>query len=308
MSHFVRTIVFVFSFSLISACSTTTKNSDTNDSKEFNDSVSISFNGDEYEIVPVALSIDSVYAEKFLTYDVYYNRTLQDFRKICADVCTDGHLAQFVSWIGHPNYAFRNAQGKYLTFDNDGDYSDLCLLPALIYNFNELNLWYPEVGGYVIIKNLCESHKLNYDNVRGIGIRSAESEADLNNWQMPNEEISTWNTPEINQALETHYNQEIKDCVTGFLHAWALYLNGYKDDIDVEYRDQIEKYIFDQEHPEYASFYKFHYSYNIHDYYSKKLPVSLPVTSMQVYPIESQKFITIGGESLPKGTLILSLW
>ena len=288
MSHFVRTIVFVFSFSLISACN----------NNKFNESVSVTFHDEKYEIIPVAMSMDHIFFDKYLK-DGIKDEYVQDFFNVCAD----DHLAQFVSWVRTPNYAFRNAKGEYLTFDNDGDYSDLCLLPTLVFGVNQSQFRNPIVGGNTVIKDLCDSFHLDYDEVGNIFFTPSNVSLSPSN-----KEIRTWNSPEISAELETHYNQEIKSAVTQLLSAMALYLKGNEEDIDSEYRDQIEKYIFDKHHPEYLSFYKHSYSYNMQSYlYQSNQGESGPLMwDTKAFPVENENFITITGESLPKGTLVLS--
>ena len=306
-AFFIRTLVIGFLISLVSACSAVTNNSDPDKSANINansegfDSVSITFHGEEYEMIPVALSVDSVYFDKFINkvwIEHVEDLTVQDV----FNICTDGKLAQSVSLTTHPYYAFRNAKGKYLTFDNEDDYSDLCLLPSLISNFNEFQRRdtneNPRVGGYAIIKDLCESFNLDFSDMKYLQL----NRSDIFMRTSP-AELRKWNAPEINKALETHYNSDLKNAVTQLSHAWALYLNGYKDNVDPEYRNQIEKYIFDEHHPEYASFYKDEYSYNYHLYKGK---IDGWSNYNEVYPIENERFTTFSGESLPKGTLILT--
>lgn len=156
ISFIVKAVILGFIISLISACGATTKNSDTsNDSadsgtnQEEAASVSIKFQDQKYEIVPVQMEVDSAYSRRVFhmeePFDNFYYPLRQSYR-----------------WIADSGFAFRNKQGQYLTFDNECDYSTLCYFPFFIEKFN-IYQWYDDdkkVGICTVFKNLCDSFNI----------------------------------------------------------------------------------------------------------------------------------------------------
>ncbi|MDE5808681.1 MAG: hypothetical protein K2H59_00175 [Muribaculaceae bacterium] len=290
ISFIVKTVIFGFIISLISACGATTKSSDTSNDSSDSDTnqeetaaVTVKFQDEKYEIVPVLLDIDSVYFEKFIKPTFWEKRKQMPLDNFIYP------LAQSIGWWLDPSFAFRNKQGQYLTFDNDGDYSDLCHFPFIIMSFNYSQKYADnKVGVAAVIKDLFDSH-ITTPFHQVIFPYGYEHRIDL----------KKYDTPEIRNALEAHYDEDIRNALVRTMQAWILYLRGEKDEIDFDFRNAIEKFIYDNEHPEYASFYKNRYEYNKHYYkYNNR-------NQCDVFPVVNQKYITITGEAVPKGTLIV---
>ena len=143
-----------------------------------------------------------------------------------------------------------------------------------------------------IVKELCDSFNIPYEKI-------AYGHA----W----ESLKDYNTREVIQALETHYNDRIKHSYSALINDIILYFKHRPEEIEPETFNQIDRFVYDSHHPENkCSFYKGWYCYNRH-LYNTYHPLH-GNGGMTVTPVENHKFITLTGEYLPKGSLIVGTY
>ena len=285
-----KAILLGISLSIVTACTgssnTNSHESDYNKDGQPFSSTTITFNGEEYEIVPVQWIVDSLYYEEFVKDKLGY------YEKQHPNNYITYPLKQSVYWISEHRFAFKDTHGKYLRFANDEDYSDLLFFPFLIDGFIRDNRNNDNIEVVAIVKELCDSFNIPYEKM------------ELRDW----ESLKDYDTSEVIQALETHYNDRIKHSYSALINDIILYFKHRPEEIEPETFNQIDRFVYDYKHPENkCSFFKNSYGYNWHRYMTNH--VSLCFSDfMHVIPVVNNKFITLTGEYLPKGSLIVGTY
>ncbi|MBD5296885.1 MAG: hypothetical protein HDR89_07090 [Bacteroides sp.] len=287
ISSTFKAILLGISLSIVTACTgSSNKNSHESDYDEDGQpfsSTAITFNGEEYEILPVQWIVDSLYFEEFLKDKLGY------YEKQSPNMYITYPLKQSVNWIYGPCFAFKDKHGNYLRFDNDEDYSDLLLIPFLMDGFLRGNSNNDNVEVVAIVKELCDSFNIPYEKM------------EMGYWKS----LKDYDTSEVKQALETHYNDRIKDSYSALINSIALYFNHRPEEIELDTFNQIEKFVYDNGHPENkCSFSKKLYGYNWQMYMTLHAPLCCR-DGFTLRPVENHKFITLTGEYVPKGSLIV---
>lgn len=187
-----------------------------------------------------------------------------------------------------PQFAFKDKYGQYLRFDNDGEYSDLCYLPFLVRGFLKDDMTYDHTK----LKRASVMNEL-YDSFN-IPVESTI----IGHWG----KLDKFDTEEIRIAINTHYKPRIAEAFNMISNDFILYLTGNKDKMDPEVLIEIERFIYDNHHPEYSSIYQVHSSYNLQCY---KIDVKRYWNGTDVFPVIDKSFTTLMGDTIPKGSLIM---
>lgn len=187
-----------------------------------------------------------------------------------------------------PQFAFKDKNGRFLRFDNDENYSSLCKFPLLVKGFikddmtnNHMNLKRASV-----MKELCDSFN--------IPVKSTI----IGNWY----ELEKFDSDEIRSALKNYYNYKIEDAFNAISNDLTLYLNGKIEKIDPDVLIEIERFIYDNHHPENAMVSIIESRYNLQGY---EIDVDRYWRTTAVFPAIDKTFVTLTGDTIPKGSLIM---
>lgn len=201
-------------------------------------------------------------------------------------------------------FAVKN-NGKYVRFDNDGEYSGLCNFPAIMhiftcYNSNGVNSEiYPIkcVGISAVFDEFVKAYNMTFKPMEERGLKVyVNYPADL----LPVYEEEGW-LPKIEDSVADYYGRKMKTAIKEQMNGMILYLNGQKDDIDSDMLTEIERCIYNLDHPEKYSFKKSGSRYNrqVYDSGEGAKETIFPAGELNM------SFVTMNGDAVPNGSLII---